>query len=106
MEGPNGAPATAASHIDPQLLKAVVRAFQWREALASGEAKSFRAIARKTGCTEGYIRQIVDLAFLAPDIVSAILRGMQARRLTVDRLVRHPLPLSWREQRRVLGLAG
>ena len=106
IEGPNGVAATVAAHIDRNLVKAIARASEWRAALATGKAKSFRAIARQAGCTEGYVRQIVDLAFLAPDVVSAILRGTQARHLTVDRLVRRPLPLSWRNQRRVLGLAG
>lgn len=106
IEGPNGAAPTAASHMDRNLIKAIARAFEWRDLLASGKAKSFRAIARQAGFTEGYVRQIVDLAFLPPEIVGAILRGTQARHLTVDRLVRQPLPLSWGEQRRVLGLTG
>jgi hypothetical protein len=104
IEGPNGAAPTGASHLDRNLIKAIARAFEWREQLASGKTKSFRTLARQAGCTEGYVRQIVDLAFLAPDTVSAILRGSQARHLTVDRLVRQPLPLSWSEQRRVFGL--
>jgi len=106
IEGPNGSSATVAAHLDRNLIRAVVRAFEWRDALASGKAKSFRSLARQAGCTEGYVRQIVDLAFLAPNIVTDILRGRQARHLTVDRLVRQPLPLSWSEQRRALGVTG
>jgi hypothetical protein len=43
------------------------------------------------------------LAFLAPDIVEAILQGRQPVELTVLRLKRIGLPLSWVEQRRLLG---
>jgi hypothetical protein len=43
------------------------------------------------------------LAFLAPDIVEAILQGRQPVELTALRLKRTRLPLSWVEQRRLLG---
>ena len=43
------------------------------------------------------------LAFPAPDIVEAILQGRQPVELTVLRLKRIGLPLSWVEQRRLLG---
>ena len=87
------------------LIAAVVNAHRWKEALAAGKAASFRVIAQKAGCTEGYVRQIVELAFLAPEITAAILRGAQPRHLTVDRLVRQPIPLSWKQQRVLFGLA-
>lgn len=45
------------------------------------------------------------LAFLAPDIVELILRGAQPKRLTLAALLAAKLSLSWREQRRVLGLS-
>jgi hypothetical protein len=42
--------------------------------------------------------------FLAPDIVEAIVAGHQPAELTVTRLIRlEDLPLSWAEQRRLLG---
>ncbi len=41
------------------------------------------------------------LAFLALDIVEAILQGRQPVELTALRLKRTHLPLSWAEQRRV-----
>ena len=42
--------------------------------------------------------------FLAPDIANAILQGRQPVALTLKRLLREPLPQSWLEQRRRLGL--
>ena len=46
------------------------------------------------------------LSYLAPDITQAILDGCQPRDLTADKLLAHSrLPLTWHEQRRVLGFA-
>ena len=49
---------------------------------------------------------MIPLAFLAPDIVEAIIEGRQPVELTAARLkrMRH-LPASWAEQRRFLGFA-
>ena len=45
----------------------------------------------------------ISLTRPAPDIVESILRGRQPVELTVLRLKRIGLPLSWIEQRRLLG---
>lgn len=45
------------------------------------------------------------LAFLAPDIVAAILAGRQPADLTNQKLIRQvEISLDWQDQRRVLGL--
>ena len=52
------------------------------------------------------VSRILPLAFLAPDIVRAILAGDQPVTLTAERLKRLPsLPLDWRAQRRLLGFS-
>jgi hypothetical protein len=104
IEGPNGGSPTTQVHVDESLTIAIVRAFSWREQLADGSARSLEEIAARERCTEAYVRQIIELAFLAPDIIERILAGTQPRHVTVDRLVRMTLPLSWRDQRRQLGL--
>ena len=51
------------------------------------------------------VSRIIQLAFLAPDIVEAILAGRQPVELTPRRLMRiGELPLEWHRQRRLLGL--
>jgi site-specific DNA recombinase len=89
---------------NPTLIKALVRAQRWFERLQSGQASCMRAIARAEGLTDRYVARILPLAFLAPDIKEAILQGAQPIYLTLDQLCR-PLPLTWPEQRRLLGLA-
>jgi DNA invertase Pin-like site-specific DNA recombinase len=102
IEGPNGGTAYDAVQADHALIKALSQGHQWRNALATGDARSIEQLAQGSGQTEAYVRQLLALAFLAPDITEAIMLGKQPRHLTVDRLVRMKLPLSWQAQRRVL----
>ena len=93
----------AAHRPDPALIKAVVRAHRWFEDLASGRAGSFRDIAKAEGVTHRYVGHLMPLAFLAPDIVAAILAGRQPVDLTAETLTkRTDLPLGWGEQKTLL----
>lgn len=51
-----------------------------------------------------YVRRILRLASLAPDIVEAILRGTEPSGLSLERLAK-ALPVLWEEQRKALGFA-
>jgi DNA invertase Pin-like site-specific DNA recombinase len=89
---------------DPALVKAVVRAHKWFGDLVSGRVQSFGDIAKAEGVTRRYVRAVVPLAFLAPDIVARILSGSQPVDLTAEKLVkRTDLRLGWSEQKALLG---
>ena len=92
---------TAPAYQSHALLKAVARAHEWREQLITGQASGPRAIARRAGLDESYVRRIFGLAFLAPDIVESILDGRQPQDLTLERL-RQKLPMNWAEQRTIV----
>jgi site-specific DNA recombinase len=83
----------------PSLVKAVSRAHEWVRRIESGEFKDQRAIAVSSGLGERYVSRILPSAFLAPEMVEAILDGTQASDLTLDTLL-NDVPLSWAEQRR------
>jgi site-specific DNA recombinase len=71
--------------------------------LQSGEA-SLTETSRSEGISRSYLTRLARLAFLAPDIVCAILEGRQPKSLTAARLIRiTQLPLDWSEQRKALG---
>ena len=50
-----------------------------------------------------YDRNILRLAFLAPDIQRAILDGRQPLDLNLEKLKKMEIPLAWSQQRQALG---
>ena len=102
IEG-NRAPARRA---DAALLKAVSRAHQWSEDLVAGRAQSVAEIAERERISSRYVRRLLRLAFLAPEIVEAIAAGSQPPALTAETLAeRVDLPLLWPAQEKAVGLA-
>ena len=101
IEGPA---ADQAPDLDPSLIKAVVRAHDWWNKLLSGNEGTIADIARTEGVTDRYVRRILDLAFLAPNITTAVLEGRQPVDLTAERLTKPgEIPTDWTGQRRSLG---
>jgi site-specific DNA recombinase len=84
------------------LIKAVARVHRWPEKIMRGEFQSRHSIAQFAKVDQRYAGRILQFAFLAPDIIEAILEGRQPADLTVQKLLRG-LPLSWTEQRKRLG---
>jgi DNA invertase Pin-like site-specific DNA recombinase len=101
IPGDAGAPARSLDH---SLVLTVARGRVWVDALRRGEYADTAEIARKFELSEPYVRRMLRLAFLAPDIVEAVAEGRQPRALTLQRLL-NPIPLAWTEQRRCLGFA-
>ena len=88
---------------DPALVKLIARASKMRD-LVLTEGLSMRDLARRENLNSSYVSRVIRLAFLAPEIVTAILKGRQPHELTAEKLVRDSrLPLSWAEQRQQLG---
>jgi site-specific DNA recombinase len=88
---------------DPALLKAIARARSWWKDLESGAIPSITAIAQRNGVTDGYVGQLLPLAFLAPTVIEAVIAGTIPPDLTVEALVkRTELPLDWAHQRQML----
>src|ERR1700731_2688624 len=90
------------SRCDPALIKALVRGRAWFEELVSGRARSLQELAKRDGISRRYIRRLISLAFLSPQLVEAILQGRQPVVLTATRLTELDLPLDWTEQHKLL----
>src|SRR6185437_8598768 len=95
---------TAAPKADPTLLKELKRAHRCFDALLSGRS-SIAALAKQERVDDRYISTVLPLAFLAPDIVQAIVGGTQPADLTATKLVRRiDLAHDWADQRCQLGV--
>ena len=90
--------------MDRAIAKAVVRAHTWLDALLAGDVSSLDELAAREGQDRRYVRRILRLAFLPPDLTEAFLEGTQPPHLTVSELIEADLPLEWSEQRRLLGV--
>jgi ParB-like chromosome segregation protein Spo0J len=94
------------SRPDPDFIKAVANAHVWARQLIRGEVASIAGIALREGLSRSHASRLLDLAFLSPDIVEAILEGRQPPGLNVKVLTRRrSLPLCWKDQRRILGFS-
>ena len=93
-----------AGRIDAALVKAVARGRIWFEQLAAGGAASLEAIAHRAGVSPRYVSRLLPLAFLAPEIIEAIMQGRHPADLSAARLTnRLELPLDWAHQRALIG---
>lgn len=83
--------------IDNAIVKAIGRAFRWREMIESGEYSTIREIAAAEKINETYVGRVLRLTLLAPSLIDAILMGRQPTTLSLPVLMRS-FPVSWRDQ--------
>jgi hypothetical protein len=102
---PNGTPGSTAfvcHQPDNAMIKAVARAFRWREMLESGAHATITDLARAEKIDHSYVGRILRLTLLAPDIVEALMSGRQSERTTLAALSQ-AFPIDWQKQRAALG---
>lgn len=91
--------------LDANLIQTIRNGQNWLRRLTGGEVKSIGELAIELGMTNTAVTNMIHRAFLAPDIIRSIMSGIQPNHLTGDFLKKHtPLPLSWEDQRRLLGI--
>jgi hypothetical protein len=81
MQLPDG--AAHARKPDNTLIKALARAFRWKRMLDSGEFMSAAELAEHEGIAPSYVTRILQLTFLAPDCVDAIVEGTLSKKLSL-----------------------
>ncbi len=97
-DGTNVTTAPVCRHIDNAMVKAVARAFRWREMLENGEYSTIREIAASEKINEAYVGRVLRLTLLSPDLVEAILNGRHPAALQLDCLLQR-FPIGWEDQR-------
>jgi hypothetical protein len=86
------------------LIKAVSRASDWVRRMEGGEFKHQRDLAKATKIEPRYINAILRVAFLAPEIVEAIIDGRQPPDLTLGSLT-GVLSMSWQLQKKLISFS-
>ena len=91
-------------YINEALIKAIVKSFYWHKLLLEGKVKNTKDIQKLENLKDNsYIKQVLNLRFLSPRIIEAILNGTQPRELTVTKLF-NIKTLNWKEQEELIML--
>ena len=102
----DGTDRFATAKPDARLIKLLIRAQRFNTALLGSDGVRFSELAKREGVSPSYFTRLIRLSYLAPDITQAILDGHQPAGLTADKLLAHSrLPLTWQDQRPLLGFA-
>jgi hypothetical protein len=102
---PGGKALTAAPihrRIDTAIVKAVARAFRWRELLEGGEYSAIREIAAAEKINDSYVSRVLRLTLLAPEIVESMLNGRLPSEVQLEDFMKR-FPVDWSAQRDAFG---
>ena len=95
----NGVPEAARNE---SLIQSIVRAHAWVDCLCEGTYESIEQLAEENRLHPKVVRQALRLAFLSPEVTSAILERGQPTGLSLAQIPKL-LALPWAEHRRLLG---
>ncbi|HXQ11567.1 MAG TPA: recombinase family protein [Caulobacteraceae bacterium] len=93
----------AAARIDPVLVGGLKRAHALLAKLGAAPHSKPAQLQDARGPGDPYLRNLYPIAMLAPDIQRAVLAGRQPAGLTLQHLLDSRIPVSWHEQRAMLG---
>jgi hypothetical protein len=96
-DGTRVAAAPSGSHVDNAMVKAIARAFRWRDMLETGQYGTIREIAVAEQMNEAYLGRILRLTLLAPVIIDNILDGTQRSKLELKKVLK-PISTEWFRQ--------
>lgn len=96
-----GGKAPSISNVDSALIKLVAKAYALKTGLEDGSITSIKEFAQLHKMDHGDAKNLMPLAYLAPNIVTDILNGHQPVGLTAMQLKRSAnLPVLWIDQRK------
>ena len=103
IPGPGSEPLRPAR--DEKLVALVAEAHAARQLVMASPGQSLAAISADGSRCRTRLGQLLTLACMAPDIVTAIVEGRQPLTLTARSLLAAELPAAWPDQRAALGLS-
>lgn len=91
-------------NINQQLIKALAKSHYWNNLLLTEKVKNITAIQKRENFSSlTYVKNILNLRFIAPDIVDGILAGTQPKDLTIGKLFEIKT-LDWQEQKKLINV--
>lgn len=102
---PSGTRANVMSGgLDIPMIKTLGKAFYWQRLLEDGHYATASDLARALNLEPGWVSEVIRMANLAPEIVEAILEGVQPRHLNLHTIRgrNETVPREWEEQKRLL----
>ena len=84
--------------IDSTLIRALARAFRWKDLLDTGRFATVSELAEAEKLDRSFVSHVLQLTLLAPELVEAILDGKQPGTLQLQPLMRG-FPVEWDKQR-------
>ncbi len=87
------------TNIDDTLIRNIARGHVWFQEWLTGKVTNLKDIATREGLGREYVADVVQLAFLSPAIVQAIIEGRQPAELNSRKLLtKDAIPLGWHQQ--------
>lgn len=96
-DGTRAIPAPQATVVTT-LVKAIARAYRWKDMMEGGAYASVTDLARAEKINDSYVCRMLRLTLLAPDIVETILDGRHATDVALNNLAK-PFSVEWQSQR-------
>ncbi|MCP1211262.1 resolvase [Devosia subaequoris] len=83
-----------------RMLAGIAKARSWLDEVLAGRVKGTHEIAEREGCSERSARMTLNLAFLSPEVVKAVVDGSISNGMTVTQLTE--AEMDWDEQSELL----
>ncbi|UNK80666.1 recombinase family protein [Sphingopyxis granuli] len=97
--------ASPGHSVNAQLVTLISDALEVQGLVLTSPHLSLNQLAKSVGRCRKQMAKLLNLSWLSPRIVEAIIKGSQPRGLTRTRLLEADLPLSWSDQEAMLGCA-
>lgn len=95
-------PSRNKKNIDNTLLQNLTKAFKWKAEIET-QGISMREFSKRFNIDASSVAKIVNMTYLAPDIIEAIIKGRQPIALGIKDFMHQKIPNDWQEQRALLG---
>jgi hypothetical protein len=91
--------------IDNAMVKAIARAFRWRDMLETDQYATISEIAKAERINESYVARVLRLTLLAPVLIEALLAGRSCDAHLQDLLKRFPVEWHAQQHERLRSIA-